>query len=57
MLNQKIVDTAESLRLASRNIPKIWDGRKAILEMKEGSSNLDQNLEIIRETECFKTRT
>lgn len=38
MLNQKIVDTAEALRLASRNIPKIWDGRKAILEMKEGGS-------------------
>ena len=38
MLNQKIVDTAESLRLASRNIPKIWDGRNAILEMKEGGS-------------------
>ena len=38
MLNQKIVDTTESLRLASRNIPKIWDGRDAILEMKEGGS-------------------
>lgn len=38
MLNQKIVDTTESLRLASRNILKIWDGRNAILEMKEGDS-------------------
>lgn len=38
MLNQKIVDTTESLRLASRNIPKIWDGRNAILEMKKGGS-------------------
>ena len=38
MLNQKIVDTTESLRLASRNIPKKWGGKKAILEMKEGGS-------------------
>ena len=38
MLNQKIVDTVESLRVATRNIPKIWDGKKSILEMKEGGS-------------------
>ena len=38
MLNQKIIDTVDSLRVASRNIPKIWDGKNAILEMKEGGS-------------------
>ena len=38
MLNQKIVDTVDSLRVACRNIPKIWDGKESILEMKEGGS-------------------
>ena len=38
ILNQKIVDTVEQLRLASQNMPKIWDGRSAILEMKDGGS-------------------
>ena len=38
MLNQKIVDTVEALRVATRNFPKIWDGKNAILEMKEGGS-------------------
>ena len=38
MLNQKIIDTAEALRDATRNLPKVWDGRSAILEMKEGGS-------------------
>lgn len=37
-LNQKIVDTTAQLQLASRNMPKIWAGRNAILEMKEGGS-------------------
>ena len=38
ILNQKIVDTTAQLQLASRNMPKIWDGRNSILEMKEGGS-------------------
>ena len=38
-LNEKIVDIVEQLRLASENMPHIWDGRSAILEMKEGGSN------------------
>ena len=38
MLNQKIVDTAEALRVAIQNLPKIWDGKKSILEMKAGGS-------------------
>ena len=38
ILNEKIVDTIKQLRLASENIPNIWDGRRAILEMKEGGS-------------------
>ena len=45
MLNQKIVDTVESLRVATRNIPKIWDGKKSILEMKEGGSRHWRQLE------------
>ena len=28
MLDQKIVDTVKKLQIASRNIPKIWDGRE-----------------------------
>ena len=39
ILNEKTVDIVEQLRLASQNMPKIWDGRSAILEMKEGGSN------------------
>ena len=38
MLNQRIIDTIESLRVAARSLPKVWDGRNAILEMKEGGS-------------------
>ncbi len=35
MVEKKIVDTVEKLRLASHNMPKTWDGRESILEMKE----------------------
>lgn len=35
MLKKKIIDTIEKLQLASQNIPKVWDGRKSILEMKD----------------------
>ena len=38
MINQKIVDTIEELRNTSRNMPKVWDGRSAILEMKDAGS-------------------
>ncbi len=34
MLNEKIVDTIKQLRVASRNMPIVWDGRNAVLEMK-----------------------
>ena len=34
MLEKKIIDTVEKLRLASQNMPKVWDGRESILEMK-----------------------
>ena len=35
MVKKKIVDTVEKLRLASQNMPKAWDGKESILEMKE----------------------
>lgn len=34
MVEKKIVDTVEKLRLASQNMPKVWDGKESILEMK-----------------------
>ena len=34
MLEKKIIDTVEKLRFASQNMPKVWDGRESILEMK-----------------------
>ena len=37
MIEKKIVDTVEKLRLASQNIPKTWDGRECILEMKSAN--------------------
>ena len=45
MLDQKIVDTVEKLQFASRNMPKIWDGRDAILEMKEAGSRQWRQME------------
>ena len=35
MLKKKIVNTIQQLRLASQQMPKIWNGRKSILEMKD----------------------
>ena len=35
MLEKQIVNTVGKLRLASQNMPKIWDGRKSILEMTD----------------------
>ena len=45
MINQKIVDTAMKLQNASQNIPKVWEGRNSILEMKEGGSTQWRQME------------
>lgn len=45
MINEKIVDTVEKLQNASQNMPKVWDGRSAILEMKEGGSTQWRQME------------
>lgn len=45
MINQEIIDTIERLQNASRNMPKIWDGRSAILEMKEAGSKQWRQME------------
>lgn len=45
MIDKKIVDIVEKLQFASRNMPKIWDGRSAILEMKEGGSTQWRQME------------
>ena len=45
MINEKIVDTVEKLQNASRNVPKVWDGRSAILEMKEDGSKQWRQME------------
>ena len=34
MLERMIIDIVEKLRLASQNMPTVWDGRESILEMK-----------------------
>lgn len=38
-------DTVESLRTASRDIPKFWDGRASILEMKNSGSRQWRQME------------
>lgn len=35
MLKKMIIDTAEKLRFASQSMPKVWDGRKSILKMRD----------------------
>ncbi len=45
MINQKMVGTVERLQTASRNMPKVWDGRSSILEMKEGGSTQWKQME------------
>lgn len=35
MLEKMIINTAEKLRLASQSMPKVWDGRESILEMRD----------------------
>lgn len=38
MITQKMLDTVEKLQNASRNMPKVWDGKSAILEMRDAGS-------------------
>ena len=38
MIDQTILSTVDELRIASRNIPKVWDGRESIIEMKDSGS-------------------
>ena len=45
MLKQEIVDTVEKLQVSSRNMPQIWDGRSAILEMKDAGSRQWRQME------------
>ena len=35
MLETRIIDIVKELQLASQNMPKVWDGRKSILEMRD----------------------
>lgn len=35
MLEKKIIDTIEKLQLASQSMPKVWEGKESILEMKD----------------------
>ena len=44
-MNQKIINTVEKLQTASRSMPKVWDGRSAILEMKKGGSTQWRQME------------
>lgn len=45
MIDQTILKTVEELRIESRNIPKVWDGRKSIIEMKESGSRQWRQME------------
>ena len=45
MLEKKIIDTIEKLRITSQNMPKVWDGRSAILEMKAAGSRQWRQME------------
>ena len=47
MLEKMIIDTVEKLRLASQNIPKTWDGRESILEMKSANFGYWRQMEWI----------
>ena len=35
MLEKMVIDTVETLRLASQSMPKVWDGRESVLEMRD----------------------
>lgn len=45
MKNPKIADIVEKLQNASQNMPKAWDGKSAILEMKEAGSTQWRQME------------
>ena len=42
---KKIIDSIEKLRLASQKMPKVWDGRESILEMKDAGFNQWRQIE------------
>ena len=46
-LEKMIIKTVENLRLASQNMPKIWDGRESILEMKSANFRYWRQMEWI----------
>ena len=50
MVEKKIVDTVEKLRLASQNMPKVWDGRESICEMKSNNFRYWRQMEWI---DCY----
>ena len=47
MLKKKIIDTVKELQFASQNMPKVWDSRKSILEMKEADFGYWRQIEWI----------
>lgn len=47
MLERMIIDTVEKLRLASRNMPRTWDAKESILEMKSANFRYWRQMEWI----------
>ena len=47
MINQTILKTVEELRIESQNIPKVWNGRESIIEMREAGSKQWRQMEWI----------
>lgn len=47
MLKKKIIDTIKELQFASQNMPKVWDGRESILEMKDAGFEYWRQVEWI----------
>ncbi len=45
MLAKKIIDTVERLQLALQNMPEVWDGKNAILEMRNAASRQWRQME------------
>jgi hypothetical protein len=45
VIPREITDTAQSLRKASRQMPKVWDARTSILEMKDSGSRQWRQME------------
>ena len=44
---KKIIDPVEKLRLASQGMPKVWDGRESILEMRDAGFEYWRQVEWI----------